>query len=126
MGGLWEGISSRMGWIADNVRSFGSNIMSSIRSVFGISSPGRRFIEVGEQAGRGLYIGLHSLEDSVKLTDFYGRRIVDRRAKSAKGFYNVTAKNMGFIPMIMTDDQSLAIVDAWGVSEEARIKQKRV
>ena len=126
VGGLWEGISSRMGWIADNVRSFGSNIMGSIRNVFGISSPSCRFIEVGEQAGRGLYIGLHSLEDSVKLTDFYGRRIVERGAKTAKGFYDITAKNMGFIPMIMTDakNQSLAIVDAWGMSEEARMKQK--
>lgn len=56
--GLWQGIQEKAEWLKNKVSSFGSGIVSSVKRVFGISSPSKVFKnEVGKYLAEGLGVG---------------------------------------------------------------------
>ena len=51
--GLWNGISDKVGWIKDKIVGFGETVMSTIKGIFGIHSPSKKFKWVGEMCVEG-------------------------------------------------------------------------
>lgn len=39
--GIWSGISDKVGWITDKIKSFGKDVIKSIKGIFGIASPSK-------------------------------------------------------------------------------------
>ena len=63
--GLWNGISDMTGWIIGKIQSFGSNVLSGIKSFFGIKSPSRVFRdEVGAMLAEGMAVGIEENADA--------------------------------------------------------------
>lgn len=57
--GLWEGIKSTMGWLGDQIGSFGNWVVDGFKKVFNIHSPSRVMKdEVGKFLGQGIALGL--------------------------------------------------------------------
>ena len=55
MMGIWEGISSRIEWLKNQLKGFGNTILNSIKGVFGIHSPSALF---RDEIGSNLALGL--------------------------------------------------------------------
>lgn len=56
--GIWDGISGAAGWLGDQVRSFASGILDSMKSALGIHSPSRLFRDqVGKYMAQGIGVG---------------------------------------------------------------------
>ncbi|MED1601738.1 hypothetical protein [Alkalihalophilus marmarensis] len=64
--GLWNGISSMIGWIQDKVGSFVGGIVSNVKGVLGIRSPSRVFAGIGENMGEGIGEGFSSAMSDVE------------------------------------------------------------
>lgn len=63
--GLWNGISDMTGWIIGKIQSFGSSVLSGIKSFFGIKSPSRVFRdEVGAMLAEGMAAGIEENADA--------------------------------------------------------------
>lgn len=52
--GLWSGISSMAGWVADKVKGFAGGIVDNIKGFLGIHSPSTVFAEIGDNMALGL------------------------------------------------------------------------
>lgn len=62
--GLWNGIKDMTGWITDKLSSFGDNVLSGIKSFFGIESPSKVFRdEVGKMLPAGMAQGIEASAD---------------------------------------------------------------
>lgn len=63
--GLWNGISDMTGWVIGKIQSFGSSVLSGIKSFFGIHSPSRVFRdEVGAMLAEGMAEGIEESADA--------------------------------------------------------------
>lgn len=63
--GLWEGISDMTGWVIGKIQSFGENILSGIKSFFGISSPSKLMRDaIGKWIPRGMAVGIEAEADA--------------------------------------------------------------
>jgi phage-related protein len=63
--GLWNGISDMTGWVIGKIQSFGSSVLSGIKSFFGIKSPSRVFRdEVGAMLAEGMAVGIEKNADA--------------------------------------------------------------
>lgn len=56
--GLWNGIENKVSWITSKIKSFGSSVISAIKSIFGVHSPSVVFAEIGNYLAEGLAIGI--------------------------------------------------------------------
>lgn len=63
--GLWNGISNAKDWVIGKIKGFGEDILSGIKSFFGIHSPSRKFAEVGKYLALGLGVGWEDNIDGV-------------------------------------------------------------
>lgn len=54
---MWEGLKSGLSSAVEGVKELGSNIISGVKNVFGIHSPSRVFMEIGEYMVQGLEKG---------------------------------------------------------------------
>lgn len=64
--GIWEGISGAMSWIYEKISGWVGNVLSYIKSLFGIHSPSTVFAGYGEYMVEGLAEGL---TDNVDMVD---------------------------------------------------------
>ena len=64
--GLWKGIKDAWKWLIDNIKGFFSDMMGSIRNIFGIHSPSTVFAELGKNMVQGLGIGFTGETGSVR------------------------------------------------------------
>lgn len=64
--GIWEGISGAMSWIYEKISGWVGNVLSYIKSLFGIHSPSTVFAGYGEYMVEGLAEGL---TDNVNMVD---------------------------------------------------------
>lgn len=56
--GLWNGISDMTSWVIGKIQGFGDNVLSGIKSFFGIKSPSRVMRdEVGKMLAEGIAVG---------------------------------------------------------------------
>lgn len=56
--GLWNGIQNAKDWIIEKVKSFSSDVLSGIKSFFGISSPSKKTAVFGRYLAEGLAVGV--------------------------------------------------------------------
>lgn len=56
--GLWEGISNSWDNLVQNVLGLGETLLSSVKNLFGIHSPSRKFAEIGKFLDLGLAKGI--------------------------------------------------------------------
>lgn len=56
--GIWEGISSKVRWIGENVSSFAKGIASKFKDFFKMKSPSRLMAEYGVSIVEGLAVGI--------------------------------------------------------------------
>lgn len=64
--GLWQGISDTVGWLMDKIGGFVDDVVSGIKSFFGIASPSRLFRdEIGKMLVAGTGIGITANADLV-------------------------------------------------------------
>lgn len=61
--GLWNGISDMAGWIGEKIRGFGSGVLNSLKSFFGIASPSK---VMRDQVGKNIALGIIKGVDSEK------------------------------------------------------------
>lgn len=52
--GLWNGITDKVDWVVERIKSMGSRITNAIKDVFGIASPSKVFAEIGNFLALGL------------------------------------------------------------------------
>ena len=64
--GIWNGISNALGWIKSKITGWVGNVTSFIKSLFGIHSPSTFGIEVGENVGGAIGIGIENSMDDVE------------------------------------------------------------
>lgn len=58
--GLWNGISDKVDWVVQKIKSMGSRITNAIKDVFGVASPSKVFAEIGGFLAEGLGVGFES------------------------------------------------------------------
>ena len=64
--GIWNGISSGLGWIKDKIRGWVGNVMSFLKNLFGIASPSKwAENEIGLNIARGIGVGFEDGMDDV-------------------------------------------------------------
>lgn len=64
--GLWNGIWNKKDWIVNQIKSFGSAVLSSLKSFFGIHSPSTLFRdEIGKNLALGIGVGFSDTMDDV-------------------------------------------------------------
>lgn len=63
--GLISGIMSRASSVADSARRVVSNAIGAAKDALGINSPSRVFMEIGEQTGQGLVVGIAGMRRDV-------------------------------------------------------------
>lgn len=56
--GLWNGINDAKNWVIDKIKSFSSDVLSGIKSFFGISSPSKKTAVFGRFLAEGLAVGV--------------------------------------------------------------------
>jgi phage-related minor tail protein len=64
--GLWNGISSMLGWIQSKVNNMVNGIVRSMKGVLGIRSPSKVFAGIGENMGQGIGEGFSSAMKDVE------------------------------------------------------------
>lgn len=64
--GLWNGISSKVDWVISRIRSMGTSIINAVKRVFGVASPSKVMMAVGDFMAQGLGIGWEEGIDDVK------------------------------------------------------------
>ena len=58
--GIWEGLKLKLDYLKQNIKSFGDNIIKSIKNVFKIASPSKVTKELGVFLAEGLGLGFSS------------------------------------------------------------------
>lgn len=58
--GIWEGLRQKLDYLKKNIKSFGDNIIKSIKNVFKIASPSKVTKELGGYLAEGLGVGFAS------------------------------------------------------------------
>ena len=56
--GLWNGITNKLTWLKNKIRSFASSVLDSIKGFFGVHSPSKEMAWIGEMLDQGLAGGL--------------------------------------------------------------------
>lgn len=56
--GIWRGIQNGWNWLTSQVSNLASSLVNAAKSALGIKSPSRAFMEIGDQMGAGLQVGL--------------------------------------------------------------------
>jgi hypothetical protein len=56
--GIWNGITGAAGWLMDKIKGFASGVVDGIKGFFGISSPAKVMIPIGEMIGAGVAKGI--------------------------------------------------------------------
>lgn len=51
--GLWQGISDKVAWLKDKISGFGADVLDTIKGIFGIHSPSRKFAWIGKMCVEG-------------------------------------------------------------------------
>lgn len=65
--GLWNGISDKIGWVKDKIKSMGESITKAIKKVFGIHSPSKLWRDqIGANLALGIGAGFTSTMDGVR------------------------------------------------------------
>ena len=67
--GIWNGISSGLGWIKDKIRGWVGNVMSFLKNLFGIASPSKwARDQIGLNIARGVGLGFEDgMNDVTKM-----------------------------------------------------------
>lgn len=63
--GLWQGISNLGQWCIDKIKGLGSNILKSVKKIFGVHSPSTEFSAIGRFNMIGLINGTEEMKDKV-------------------------------------------------------------
>lgn len=66
--GLWNGIKGALGTLKSNIISFCKGVVDGFKAGFGIHSPARKMIPVGENLDKGLIVGMKNLQGEVMKT----------------------------------------------------------
>lgn len=64
--GLWEGIKGATNWLKNKITGFASGVLSSIKSSFGVKSPSRETMWIGDMLGVGLGKGIEGSINKIK------------------------------------------------------------
>jgi len=63
--GVWQGMNQKESWFRSQVKSFFKNIVGSVKSELGISSPSKVFAEIGKHMAEGVGVGFEDEMDDV-------------------------------------------------------------
>jgi phage-related protein len=92
--GLWNGISDMGSWIASKLRGFGSNVLNTIKSFFGINSPSRLFRdEIGVFLAQGIGEGITQDDSAEKSIQGQMKSIMDI-ANTSVGSVNIGVNDL--------------------------------
>ena len=64
--GLWQGIKDAWAWLKESVSNLASSLFDAVKSIFGISSPSKKFKWIGEMIGEGFAKGIDEKHKKVK------------------------------------------------------------
>lgn len=64
--GLGNGIKSAYHWVTNAIQELCSNAINAVKSFFGIHSPSRLMMQMGEYIGEGMAIGIEDSEQQVR------------------------------------------------------------
>lgn len=66
--GLWNGINSKVQWIINKIKGFGSSVIKAIKGIFGVHSPSTEFEWIGKMNMIGLENGMENMKSQVQDT----------------------------------------------------------
>lgn len=86
--GLWNGLSGAKDWLIDKVKGIGSSILDGVKSVFGISSPSKKFAEIGVFLNQGLAKGIKTSKQlPIEAAVATGKDVVTRSYEAMAAAY---------------------------------------
>lgn len=97
--GLWNGINDAKNWVIEKIKSFSSDVLSGIKSFFGISSPSKKTAVFGRFLAEGLAVGVedeapHAFSDiQDALDDGMDSLSLDPLSLSTDAMVSVNSKN---------------------------------
>ncbi|HEX2935802.1 MAG TPA: hypothetical protein VHO72_10655, partial [Bacteroidales bacterium] len=95
--GLWQGISDKVSWLKDKISGFGSDVLDTIKGIFGIHSPSKEFAWVGKMCVAGF-------EEPLEEYNPY-----DTLTKSMKA--NKTTMQMNYVAGMSVNAQSQNLIN---------------
>ena len=126
--GLWDGIQSLAGWIWNQVSNWASNLWNGIKSFFGIHSPSKKFMFLGDMMMEGLGQGLmESGDDVLKDASLISKDLLDEFNDLDANFarlptdYDINANVPDVLPSGTNPRSTTALASSGGVSIELHI-----
>jgi phage-related protein len=115
--GIWNGISGAGGWLAQQVSSFASGILDSMKSALGIASPSKLFRDqVGKNLALGVGVGFENemkdvteqMQDSIP-TSFETDATINGATQGSSAFYDMVSafKEALYQVKIEMDDEEM-------------------
>lgn len=93
--GLWNGISDKIQWVKNKIYAMGDQILSAIKSVFGIASPSKEFAKIGGFLAEGLGEGFEDEMHDVRLDMVGSMDNLTGNMTATVSAYGVGADGMG-------------------------------
>ena len=81
--GLWNGISSKVGWIISQVGSIGSKIVAAGKKALGVHSPSVIFYQIGKNVSLGLANGISK---NARLSEAAVQKMADKMLTTSKDY----------------------------------------
>lgn len=85
--GIWKGITNAKDWLLNKIKGFAKTITQGIKDFFGIKSPAKETIPVGEEFVNGIIKGIvNNTENAEKTTEELGQLILDAAQKKLDNY----------------------------------------
>lgn len=91
--GIWKGISGAAGWLMDKIKGFASGVVNGIKGFFGISSPAKVMIPLGQYINQGLAKGITKEKSTQKAMAELAKSVADG-AKAALDKFKEKAREV--------------------------------
>ena len=84
--GLWNGISNKLTWLKNKIRSFTDSVLDSIADFFGVASPSKETAWIGDMLDQGLAKGvLDNAKTPIKAMQSVSGGVLDAAAGDVDG-----------------------------------------
>lgn len=99
--GIVKGLGSIPGAIWDGIKSVGSTIKNGFKSFFGINSPAKEMIFIGQGIDEGIVVGLEQYKGSVvNATEDVGSTVIKSMSNAISGISDIIESDMDSQPTI--------------------------
>ncbi len=94
--GLWNGINNGIAWLKDKIKDLGNDILSTVKGIFGIHSPSRKFAWIGKMCVEGFEEPFEDYDPYDTLTQSMKENSLTMKMNYAAGLSSASGSSNGF------------------------------